>query len=82
MPQCAFHTISINVKGPIKHSTKANTGKYIIAAVELFTKRAKAQVLYLPTVKATATFMCLNIISKHGCLQIILKDNGTKEKAS
>ena len=76
LPNCAFHTVSIDVMGPIK-TTTSSTAQYIIAAVDHFTKWVEAEVISSPTAKVTASFIMSNIIARHSCPRIILMDNGT-----
>ena len=70
LPNCAFHTVSIDVMGPIKRTTTSSTAQYIIAAVDHFTKWVEAEVISSPTAKVTASFIMSNIIARHGCRRL------------
>lgn len=66
LPNCAFHTISINIMGPIKRSKNSDTNRYIIAAIDHFTKWVKVEVISSPSAKVTAKFILSNIVLRHG----------------
>ena len=77
LPNCAFHTVSIDIMGPMKRSNKSSNDQYIIAAVDHFTKWAEAEVISSPSARVTAKFIMSNVIARHGCPQILSTDNGS-----
>ena len=77
LPNCAFHTVSIDIMGPMKRSNKSSNNQYIIAAVDHFTKWVEAEVISSSSAKVNAKFIVSNVIVRHGCPQTLLTDNGS-----
>jgi hypothetical protein len=48
--------------------------KYIIVAIEYFTKWAEAKAVKVDDAKATATFLYENVITRFGCPKIFISD--------
>jgi hypothetical protein len=70
-----FHRIGIDFVGPLPLTTKGN--KYIIVAMDYFTKWPEARAVPGATAQHAADFIYEDIICRHGCPQIILSDRGT-----
>lgn len=79
-PKFAFHTVSIDVVGPL--ATCTGGFKYLIVAIDDLTKWVKAKPISSLTAKTAAQFILDNIICRHGCPQFIKTDNGTNFKAN
>ena len=75
LPNCAFHTVSINIIGPMKRSNKSSNNRYIISTVDHFTKWVEAEAISILSAKETARFILSNVIERHGCPQTLKTDN-------
>jgi len=70
-----FHRIGIDIKGPLPRTKEGN--RYIIVAIDYFTKWPEARAI--PDIKAetVAEFIYKEIICRHGVPKEILSDRGT-----
>ena len=70
-----FYQIGIDVKGPL---TRASTGnRYIIVAMDYFTKWPEARAVENMKAETIAKFIFEEIICRHGVPQIMISDRGT-----
>ena len=70
-----FHMIEIDVVGPLSETTNGN--KYIVVAMDYFTKWPEAKAITEANAKEVATFIYDEIICRHGCPTKILSDRGS-----
>src|ERR1044072_9874640 len=70
-----FHMIRIDVVGPLSETMNGN--KYIVIAMDYFTKWPEARVLKEANAREISRFIYEDIICKHRCLQKLLMDRGT-----
>jgi len=70
-----FYQIGIDVVGPLPETPQGN--KYIVVAVDYFTKWPEAKALKEANAKEISTFIYEEIICRHGCPQRILSDRGS-----
>ncbi len=70
-----FYQIGIDIVGPLPITDKGN--KYIVVAVDYFTKWPEAKAIPEATAKEVATFIYEEIICRHGCPKKILSDRGS-----
>jgi hypothetical protein len=70
-----FYQIGIDFIGPLNITPSGN--KYILVAVDYFTKWPEAKAVKEATAKETAKFLYETIICQHGTPSIILSDRGT-----
>ena len=69
-----FEQVGIDFKGPLP--VIENNNRYIIVAIDYFTKWVEAKAVIDCKANTTANFIYENIICKHGAPQIILSDRG------
>ncbi|GET63738.1 DDE-type integrase/transposase/recombinase [Rhizophagus irregularis DAOM 181602=DAOM 197198] len=70
-----FYQIGIDVVGPLP-ATKRNN-RYIVTAMDYFTKWPEAKALETADAKEIARFIYEDIICRHGCPKKILSDRGS-----
>ena len=70
-----FYQIGIDIVGPLPKTERNN--KYIVVAMDYFTKWPEAKALTEATAKEVAMFIYEDIICRHGCPKKILSDRGT-----
>src|SRR5436305_1699510 len=73
-----FYQIGIDFVGPLP-STK-NRRRYIIVAMDYFTKWPEARAVTRDTAEETSKFIYEDIICRHGCPQKVISDRGTHFK--
>src|SRR6266511_1044949 len=70
-----FYQIGIDIVGPLPLTSLGN--KYIIVAIDYFTKWTEAKALKEATAEEVATFIYEEIICRHGPPRRIISDRGT-----
>ncbi len=70
-----FHMIRIDFVGPLLQTDKGN--RYIIVAMDYFTKWPEARATKEATAKEVSEFLLEEIICRHGCPKRILSDRGS-----
>jgi hypothetical protein len=70
-----FYQIGIDYVGPLDATPSGN--RYILVAVDYFTKWPEAKAVKEATAKETAKFLYETIICQHGTPSVILSDRGT-----
>jgi hypothetical protein len=75
LPLVPFEKWGIDYIGPI-HPTSSRGMQYIIMATEYLTKWAEAKAIKFADAKQTVIFLYENIISRFGCLKILIIDQG------
>ncbi|GET54049.1 DDE-type integrase/transposase/recombinase [Rhizophagus irregularis DAOM 181602=DAOM 197198] len=71
-----FHMIGIDVIGPLPRTEEGN--KYIVVAIDFFTKWPEAKAIKEANAKEISKFIYEEIICQHGCPKKILTDNGSE----
>ncbi|CAB4441357.1 unnamed protein product [Rhizophagus irregularis] len=70
-----FYQIGIDVVGPLPITERNN--RYIVTAIDYFTKWPEARALETADAKEIARFIYEDIIRRHGCPKKILSDRGS-----
>ncbi len=70
-----FYQWGIDIVGPLTETSRGN--KYIVVAIDYFTKYPEARVLSNTNAKSVANFIYEDIICRHGCPRKIISDRGT-----
>ena len=70
-----FYQIGIDIVGPLPVTDKGN--RYIVVAMDYFTKWPEAKALPDATAKEVSNFIYEDIICRHGCPEKIISDRGT-----
>src|SRR6266542_4028829 len=65
----------IDIVGPLTEISREN--KYIVVAIDYFTKYPEARALTNTNTKSVANFIYEDIICRHGCSRKIILDRGT-----
>ena len=71
-PKASFQRIEIDIVGSLIITKKRN--RYIIIAIDYFTKWLIAKVIKEVTVKTVSKFIYEKIICEYGCLQVLQSD--------
>ena len=70
-----FYQWGIDIVGPLTEILRGN--KYIVVAIDYFTKYLEARALTNANAKSVANFIYEDIICRHGCPKKILSDRGS-----
>src|SRR6266542_260491 len=70
-----FQRIGIDIVGPLTITRRGN--RYIVTAMDYFTKWPIAKALKEATAKAVSKFIYQKIICEHGCPEVLQSDRGT-----
>ncbi len=70
-----FYQWGIDIVEPLIETSRGN--KYIIVAIDYFTKYPEARALTNANAKSVANFIYEDIICRHGCSRKIISDRGT-----
>ena len=70
-----FYQIGIDIVGPLKIMERGN--KYIVTAMDYFTKWPEARALRTADAQEVARFIYEDIICRHECPKKILSDRGS-----
>ncbi len=70
-----FQRIGIDIVGPLTITRRGN--RYIVTAMDYFTKWPIAKALKETTAKAVSKFIYQKIICEHGCPEVLQSDRGT-----
>ncbi len=71
----SFYQWEINIVGPLTETSQGN--KYIVIAIDYFTKYSKARALTNADAKSVANFIYEDIICRHSCSEKIISERGT-----
>src|SRR6266540_2093124 len=71
----SFYQWEIDIVGPLTEASRGN--KYIVVAIDYFTKYPEARALVNANARNVANFLYEDIICRHGCLRKIISDRGT-----
>src|SRR6266511_1152831 len=70
-----FYQWGIDIVGPLTETSREN--KYIVVAIDYFTKYPEARALANANARNIANFLYEDIICRHGCPRKIISDRGT-----
>src|SRR6266542_2174090 len=70
-----FYQWGIDIVGPLTETLRGN--KYIVVAIDYFTKYPEARALANANAKSVANFIYEDIICRHGCPRKIISDRET-----
>ena len=70
-----FDTIGIDIVGPLETTGRGN--RYIVVAMDYFTKWPEARAIKNATAEEVIEFIWEDIICRHGCPRKIISDRGT-----
>ncbi len=70
-----FYQWGIDIVDPLTETSREN--KYIVVAIDYFTKYPEARALTNANAKSVANFIYEDIICRHGCPRKIISDRGT-----
>lgn len=70
-----FYQIGIDIVGPLNRTIRNK--KYIVTAIDYFTKYVEAKALENANAEEVSTFIFEEIICRHGCPKVILSDRGS-----
>src|SRR6266540_1751454 len=70
-----FYQWEIDIVGPLTETSQGN--KYIVVAIDYFTKYSKTKALINANAKSVANFIYEDIICRYGCSRKIISDRGT-----
>src|SRR6266511_2684763 len=70
-----FYQWGIDIVGPLTETSRGN--KYIVVAIDYFTKYPEARVLANANARNVANFLYEDIICRHGCSRKLISDRGT-----
>src|SRR6266511_2247091 len=73
--KASFQRIGIDIVGPLTITKKGN--RYIITAMDYFTKWSIAKALKEATAKVVSKFIYQKIICEHECPEVLQSDRGT-----
>src|SRR6266542_6266390 len=73
--KASFQRIGIDIVGLLTIIKRGN--RYIVTAIDYFTKYLIAKALKEATVKTVNKFIYEKIIYEHGCLEVLQSDQGT-----
>src|SRR6266540_2165152 len=71
----SFYQWGIDIVGPLTETSRGN--KYIVVAIDYFTKYPEARALANANARNVANFLYEDIICRHGCPRRIISDRGT-----
>jgi hypothetical protein len=71
----SFYQIGIDIVGPLPKTQQNN--RYIVVAIDYFTKWPEARAIPEATAKEVSKFIFEDIICRHGCPEKILSDRGS-----
>ncbi len=74
-PKASFQRIGIDIVGPLTITKKGN--RYIVTAMDYFTKWLIAKAIKEATAKTVSKFIYKKIICQHECSQVLQSDRGT-----
>ena len=73
-PKAPFQRIGIDIVRPLTITKKGN--RYIVTAMDYFTKWPIAKAIKEATAKTVSKFIYEKIICEHGCPQVLQSDQG------